>query len=48
MNLQGAVYKILPETSIISSMKTGEYDIYVQVNDNLYPEYQKNLIILLS
>lgn len=40
MRLDNAVYKILPESSIISSMKSGEYDIYRNVIENLYSEYK--------
>lgn len=34
------IRKIIPDSSVIASMKTGEYDIYLNVNENLYLDYK--------
>lgn len=42
------IIKILPDTSAISSMKQGEYDVYLNATENLYTEYKEfdNLEVL--
>lgn len=34
------IVKILPDTSVISSMRNGEFDIYDSVTGDIYPEYR--------
>ena len=46
--VEKVIIKIVPDTSAIASMKAGEYDVYKNVNENMYSEYKDfdNLAVL--